>query len=107
MSITIPRLARRRLLELAAASPLALTTLRSAAAQRVLDPDGAQAQALGYHEDATSVDQARWSKYADGNTCATCRHYRGEDGAERGACPIFGNQLVAARGWCSAWIPAG
>ena len=62
-----------------------------------------QAQALGYREDATKVDKAKYPKYAAGQECATCQLYQGKAGDAHGACAIFPGKSVAAKGWCSAW----
>lgn len=97
---------RRHFLGLAAAAPLVLATGRTPAAQEILSPDDPQAQALGYVEDAADVDTDRFGRYEPGQVCAGCSHFRGSADDERAGCPIFGNRLVAASGWCSAWASA-
>ena len=63
-----------------------------------------QAQALGYREDATKADKAKFPKYAAGQQCTTCQLYLGKAGDARGPCPLFAGKTVAAKGWCSAWV---
>lgn len=77
-----------------------------------LDPKNATAVALGYHEDATKVDKAKWAKIAQpgpAQKCSNCLLYTqgglkvaGKDG-EWGVCTIFPQGLVAANGWCNSW----
>ena len=69
-----------------------------------LSESDSQAQALGYREDATKVDKAKYPKYAAGQDCATCQLYLGKAGDARGACPLFAGKSVAAKGWCASWI---
>ncbi len=94
---------RRQFLGLAGAAPLALLAGRRAAAQDILDPNDPQAQSLGYVEDAADVDTDRFGSYEPGQTCANCTHFQGGADDARASCPIFGNRLVTAEGWCSAW----
>lgn len=84
----------------------ALAVTRSVPAQapaRVSESDP-QAQALGYRDDATKADKAKYPKYAAGQSCAGCQLYQGKPGDATGPCTIFQNKLVAAKGWCSAWV---
>ena len=39
-----------------------------------------------------------------GHVCANGQLDEGEQGAEWGQCQGCGGQLVAAQGWCQAWI---
>lgn len=101
--------ARRRFLKLATAgvvvAPLGcMLMMRRAAGQERVDPDDELAQQLGYYEDASAVDPAAWPTYEEGQLCANCQLYEGAEGEEWGPCQIFGGQLVAAEGWCSAWV---
>lgn len=69
-----------------------------------LSESDAQAQALGYREDATKVDKAKYPKYAAGQHCANCQLYQGKPGDARGPCPLFPGKSVAGKGWCASWI---
>jgi len=42
-----------------------------------LSPTDATAQTLGYVEDATKADKAKFPTYTAGNTCANCNFYQG------------------------------
>lgn len=104
------RQARRRFLKLVlagvAAAPLSAgLAARRARAQERVEEDEELAQELGYVHDASEVDPAEWDTYEEGQTCANCQLYHGEDGEEWGPCDIFGGNLVHADGWCSAWVP--
>lgn len=70
-----------------------------------VDPASPQASGLGYVEDATKVDKAKFARYADGQKCGVCALYQGGEGSEWGGCGIFAGQAVAAAGWCSAFAP--
>ena len=74
------------------------------AAQAHVDENGATAKSLGYKNDATKVDKAKFPKYTAGQDCANCQLFQGKPGEEWGPCPIFGGQLVHSKGWCSAYI---
>src|SRR5690606_23139698 len=70
--------------------------------QKKLDTTDPVAQALGYTEDATKVDVAKFPKKAgpDGASqkCSTCVQYTAVNGSW-GRCNIFPQGLVAAEGW--------
>ncbi|MCB1748883.1 MAG: high-potential iron-sulfur protein [Gammaproteobacteria bacterium] len=83
---------------------VALTTpalLVQAADMPHVDPESAQAKALGYTHDATTVDTGKYANFVAGSHCANCQLYQGGD--EWGGCGIFPGQQVAAGGWCSAY----
>jgi hypothetical protein len=72
-----------------------------------------QAAALGYKEDATSVDNTKY-KIVEGATCRNCQLYSGSEEDEWGPCAIFSyrvdpivnkNYEVSAKGWCRSWAP--
>lgn len=56
-----------------------------------------------YKDDATKVDAGRNPAYKTGQTCANCSLYAGDAGAAWGGCPLFGDKLVAAKGWCKSY----
>src|SRR5580698_2681749 len=85
------------------ASTLALSRQAFAAdAAKVTEADPT-AQALGYKEDATKVDKAKYAKYAAGQDCGNCSFYQGKAADPWGACPMFAGKQVSAKGWCSAY----
>jgi len=66
-------------------------------AQEKLSPDDATAKALQYvHESPV-----------EGKYCDNCMYIQGEDGAEWRPCAIFPGKVVAAKGYCSAWLKKG
>lgn len=81
---------------------LAAATLgRAADAPKVLETD-ANAVGLGYKDDASKTDKAKFPKYAAGQQCANCQLYQGAP-TGRGNCALFAGKTVAAAGWCSAY----
>ena len=61
------------------------------------------AQSLGYKEDASKVDKAKFPTFKPGDTCAKCRFYQGAAGKSYGPCQIFAGKVVNARGWCASY----
>jgi hypothetical protein len=109
MTETASRQARRRFLKLATAgvaiAPLCAAHLaRRARAQERVEEDEELAQQLGYKHDASEVDPDEWPDYEEGEVCANCQLYHGEEGGEWGPCDIFGGRLVHADGWCVSWL---
>jgi hypothetical protein len=45
-----------------------------------LSPDDPTAKALGYHEDAKTVDAKKFATYAAGQMCSTCQQLQGTAG---------------------------
>lgn len=84
------------------ASSLALSRQAFADAPKVAESDPT-AQALGYKEDASKVDKAKFAKYAPGQDCGNCSFFQGKAGDAYGPCPMFAGKQVAAKGWCSAY----
>ena len=105
----VSRQARRRFLKLAIAGVTAPLCgglmIRRARAQERVSEDDELAQELGYRHDASAVDPSEWPTFEEGQICANCQLSEGAEGEEWGPCQIFGGQLVAAAGWCQAWIP--
>lgn len=66
------------------------------------------AQAMGYVEDASKTDTAKFPKRAGeagaNQFCHNCALFAGEADAEYAPCSIFQNRLVAGAGWCNAWV---
>lgn len=96
---------RRRVLLTGAMAGAALALGRTAVAETPkLAPDDPQAKALGYVEDASTVDAAQWPRMQEGQHCANCALYQGGD-PDWGGCGIFPGKQVAGAGWCNAWAP--
>ena len=82
----------------------ALAATQAMAAGPMVAENDAQATALGYKADATKTDVKKFPKYAAGQACKNCQLYQGKAGEPWGACPIVGGKLVAAAGWCTAYV---
>ena len=69
-----------------------------------LSETDAQASAMGYKSDANKVDKAKYPRFQSGQNCPNCDLFQGDAKSGNGLCSIFPDKLVAAQGWCSAWI---
>jgi hypothetical protein len=69
-----------------------------------VDEKDPQAVALGYVENATKADTAKFKNYVSGSQCSNCMLYQGKTGDPIGPCPLFAGKRVAAQGWCSSWV---
>ena len=92
---------------------LARTATTGSTAVAKLPEDDRQAKALGYREDASTVDSTKF-KRKDDQWCANCQLYSGEPGSEWGPCAVFSYRVdrklnkpfeVSAKGWCISWGP--
>ena len=63
------------------------------------------AKALGYVEDASKVDKAKFPAYKAGAHCATCNFFQGKASDAYAPCQIFPGKAVAAKGWCASHSP--
>ncbi|GEA09817.1 high-potential iron-sulfur protein [Alteromonas sp. KUL49] len=88
---------RRNFLKMSGATLIGLTcgsvALRSQA-QELLQTSDPTAQALKY------VPKSEVA----GSMCSNCMYIQGNEGDENRPCAIFPGKLVAADGWCSAWV---
>ncbi|EIF35288.1 High potential iron-sulfur protein [Burkholderia sp. Ch1-1] len=91
------------LLGVSAGSALALARTAFAEPANTLSESDPKAQAVGYKEDASKVDKAKFSGYAAGQTCGNCSLFQGKATDAYGGCTLFGDKQVAARGWCSSY----
>ena len=80
-------------------------TSTSAAELPLVDPAGAQAKALAYVDDASTVDAAKYPRYKDGQACVNCALYTGASDSEEGPCGVFPGKAVNANGWCNVYAP--
>jgi hypothetical protein len=62
------------------------------------DPMG---MALGFKLDTAKVDQAKYPKHTNDQSCANCLHFA-QAGAATARCDLF-NKMVPAHGWCSGY----
>jgi len=58
---------------------------------------------LGYREDTHKVDDKKFPKHAEAQTCASCQLFQGGPKDAAGPCSLFAGKQVAGGGWCSAW----
>jgi High potential iron-sulfur protein len=89
-------------LSLGASASLALSRFSAAGGAELSESDPA-AQKLGYKQDASTVDKAKFTNYSAGQECSTCSLYQGKTGEPLGGCTLFGTKLVAEHGWCSSY----
>jgi hypothetical protein len=90
-----------------ALAALAVTRTAQAQAPTAVLETGEQAQALGYKADSTKVDVKKYPNRAADQSCSGCTLYQGKAGDSTGGCAVFGNNLVAGKGWCGAWTKKG
>ena len=81
----------------------ALAMTSSALAQVVVLETDAQAVALGYSPDGSKTDAKKYPNYVAGRRCSGCILFQGKTSDDIGSCAVFGDKLVAGKGWCSAW----
>ena len=86
----------------AAGSALSATLTMAQAGPKVEETDPT-ALALGYRQDGTKVDVAKYPKHAATDNCGGCQLFQGKAGDAAGACPLFAGKQVSSKGWCSAW----
>lgn len=92
-------------LAVSASTPLALATaLRGQAPPAAkLEETDPVAVALGYKEDTTKVDAAKYPQHKPEQVCSGCALYAGKAGEKSGPCNAVGGKLVSAGGWCSVY----
>lgn len=61
------------------------------------------ATALGYKEDTTKVDAAKYPMHKPEQRCDNCALYQSKPGETSGPCAAFAGKIVTAGGWCSVW----
>ncbi len=100
---------RRQFLQLAVfgAGAVALSTVLIGKARAAdlphLTLEDATAKALGYVEDTTKVDAAKYPNHKPSQDCMTCNFYQETAGSEYGPCTLFPGKSVHAKGWCSGF----
>ncbi len=65
------------------------------------DPTGS---ALGYHEDTTKVEAAKFPNHKNEQVCDNCSLAQALQADGRHPCSIFPGKSVNAKGWCAAWV---
>jgi len=94
---------RRQFMILSAAGACTLALNGKVQAQAMVAETDPQAVALGYRANATTVDKAKYPKYAAGQECDNCALFQGKAGAAAGGCALFAGKQVHGKGWCSAY----
>ena len=94
---------RTFILHTVAGSSALAATLAHAQAGPKLEEADPQATALGYKQDATKVDAAKYPKHAATDNCGGCQLFQGKPKEATGGCPLFAGKQVSATGWCNAW----
>jgi hypothetical protein len=69
-----------------------------------LSPDDPTAKALGYHEEAKTVEPKKYPTYVAGQMCSNCQQLQGTAGEAYRPCNIFAGRVVNANGWCQVWV---
>jgi hypothetical protein len=69
-----------------------------------LSPDDPTAKALGYKDDAKTVDGKKYPTYAAAQKCSNCLQFQGKAGDAFAPCNIFSGKAVNANGWCQVWV---
>ncbi|MGF6721726.1 hypothetical protein P3T43_001073 [Paraburkholderia sp. GAS41] len=90
------------LFSLGIGSSLALSRIALADAAKLSEADP-KAQAVGYKEVAATVDKSKYPAYVAGQNCSNCSLFQGKGSDAWGGCLLFGNEQVAATGWCSSY----
>ena len=75
----------------------------SATAKRAVAEAARLAKALGYTENSSKVDKAKFPTYMPGQGCDTCRFFQGKSGQAFGPCQIFMGKEVNINGWCASY----
>ena len=94
---------RRQFMILSAAGACTLALNGKVQAQAMVAETDPQAAALGYKANATTVDKAKYPKYAAGQACGNCALFQGKADAAAGGCALFAGKQVSAKAHCSAW----
>ena len=96
---------RRYLLALVPAVSASLLVGKAAVAQPArADEKDANAVALGYKNDAATVDSKKYAQYVKGNVCGNCSLYAGKPSDPWAPCGALGGKQVNAKGWCVAYV---
>jgi hypothetical protein len=88
-------------------APLAFTPqifAQDPAKPEILKEDDPTAVALGYKEDTTKVDKAKYPNHKDDQICSGCLLAPVSIEGDRIACAAFQNKLVTKKGWCKAYF---
>ena len=94
---------RRGFLRLGGIAVVAAAVPGLASAQARVDEADAQAASLGFRNDTTKVDKAKFPKHTADQKCSNCQLFQGKPADATAPCAIFPGKVVPGNGWCSAW----
>ena len=69
-----------------------------------LVPTDSVAVALSYHENAKTVEAAKFPTYKPDQHCGNCLQLTGNEGDTWRPCNLFPGKLVNAGGWCKVYV---
>jgi hypothetical protein len=86
---------------------LQLLPKNSAAANDLphLEESESMGMMMGYKEDTTKVDPAKYPDHKNEQTCLNCKAWQGTQTDDYAGCRVFSGKSVAAKGWCQVWAP--
>ena len=67
-------------------------------------PTDQVAVALSYHENAKTVEAAKFPNYKPDQHCGNCLQLTGNEGDAWRPCNLFPGKLVNAGGWCKVYV---
>jgi hypothetical protein len=67
-------------------------------------PTDPVAVALSYHENAKTVEAAKFPTYKPDQHCGNCLQLSGNEGDAWRPCNLFPGKLVNAGGWCKVYV---
>lgn len=101
-----PAFDRRRFLFLGTGAIAVALTAKNSRADELphLSPTDPTASALGYVEDTTKVEAAKYPQHKPAQACANCKQFTGQAGSGYGPCVLFSGKAVNEKGWCAAYV---
>ncbi|MDR5773871.1 MULTISPECIES: high-potential iron-sulfur protein [unclassified Caballeronia] len=97
------KLTRRKFVLMSAGASASLWLIRADAAAAHLNETDPAAAAVGYREDAAKVDRTKYPNFAAEQSCGNCSLFQGKSTDAWGGCTLFGDKLVAGKGWCASY----
>ena len=94
---------RRQFIILSTTGATALLLNSKVQAQTMVSTSDPQATALGFVDDASKANKAKFPQYAAGQHCGSCILYQGAAGSANGPCGLFPGKHVPSNGWCSGY----
>jgi len=76
----------------------------SRAAAKKIDENEPKAKSLGYRNDTTQVDRAKFPKHLPSEKCNGCMAWLGKTSDAWAECDLMADRTVAAAGWCSSYV---